>query len=174
MDDTIIDEIKSHKHLDLTFSSTYTYTSTEHVNNTYVCDKAWTRMNFLQVLKFRISRKSLAILYFSNIYPLLKYSDMCVLDKYWSTQLSQKKQLEAIHTGAARLVFGVAKLCSIDKLFMDLGLESLQSRRNIHKLLLFYKILCCIIPNNLSELLPHLVQETATYCLRNSYNIQNY
>ena len=133
------------------------------MNNTRVCDKAWTRMNFLQALKFRISRKSLDILYFSYIHPLLKYSDMCVLDKYWSTQFSQKKQLEAIHTEAARLVFGAAKLCSIDTIFMDLGLKSLQSRRNIHNLLLFYKILCCITPNNLFELLPPLVQETATY-----------
>ena len=57
---------------------------------------------------------------------------------------------------------------------MDLGWESLQSRRNTHKFLLFYKILHGIAPNNLSELVPPLVQETTTYSLRNSDNIRNY
>ena len=46
----------------------------------------------------------------------------------------ERKQLEAVHTEAARIVSGATKHCSIDKLFMDLGLESLQSRRNTHTL----------------------------------------
>ena len=57
---------------------------------------------------------------------------------------------------------------------MDLGWESIQSRRNTRTLLLSYKILHGIAPNNLSELLPPLVQETTTFNLRNSDNIRNY
>ena len=55
------------------------------------------------------------------------------------------------------------------------GWGSLQSRRNTHKLLLFYKKkVHGIAPNWLSERMPPLVQETTTYCLRNSDNVRNY
>ena len=61
-----------------------------------------------------------------------------------------------------------------EKLLNDLGWETLQSRRNKHKLVLLYKFLHGLAPNYLSELVPTLVQETTTYNLRNSDNIQNY
>ena len=73
-------------------------------------------MRFLRALKFRISRKSLEKLYTSYIRPRLEYSDT-VWDK---CSAESSKQLEAIHTEAARIVPGATKLCSMDKLFMDL------------------------------------------------------
>ena len=54
-----------------------------------------------------------------------------------------------------------------------MGWETLQSRRNKHKLILLYKVLHGLAPTYLSELVPPLVQETTTYNLRNSDNIQN-
>ena len=83
-------------------------------------------------------------------------------------------QLEAIHTESTRIVSGATKLCSIEKLFVELGWESLQSRRNKHKLILFYKILHGLTPDYLYDLVPPLVQDTTSYNLRNSDNIQNY
>ena len=59
MNDTIIEETTSHNHLGLTFSSTCTWT--DHVNT--ISDKAWTRLNLLRALKFRVSRKSLEKMY---------------------------------------------------------------------------------------------------------------
>ena len=67
-----------------------------------------------------------------------------------------------------------SKLCSIEKLFADLGWESLQKRRNKHKLVIFYKILHGIAPTYLSDIVPPLIQDTTTYNLRNAGNIQNY
>ena len=166
MNDTIIAETTSHKHLGLTFSSTCTWN--EHVNN--ISLKAWTRVNLLRVLKFRVSRKSLEKLYISFIRPLLEYSD-----SVWDNCSSEsKKQLEAIHTESARIVSGATKLCSIEKLFVELGWESLQSRQNKHKLILFYKIFHGLTPDYLYDLVPPLVQDTTSYNLRNSDNIQNY
>ena len=166
MNDTIIAETTSHKHLGLTFSSTCTWN--EHVNN--ISLKASTRVNLLRALKFRVSRKSLEKLYISFIRPLLEYSD-----SVWDNCSSEsKKQLEAIHTESARIVSGATKLCSIEKLFVELGWESLQSRRNKHKLILFYKILHGLTPDYLYDLVPPLVQDTTSYNLRNSDNIQNY
>ena len=84
----------------------------------------------------------------------------------------ERKQLEAIHIEAARTITGATKLCSITRLLDDLGWESLQSRRNKHKLTLFYKIMNGLTPNYLSDLLPPLVHETTSYNLRNSNHIQ--
>ena len=58
-----------------------------------------------------------------------------------------KEKLESIYTEAARIITGATKLCSIEKLFIDLGLETLQSRRNKHKLVLLYKIIHGLAPN---------------------------
>ena len=127
-------------------------------------------MNFLRALKFIISRKSLEKIYFSYIRPLLEYSDTV----WENCSAESKKLLEAIHTEAARIVSGATKLRSIDKLFLRLGWEPLKSRRNTHKLLLFYKIIHGIAPKYLSELILSLVQETTTYSVRNSDNIRNY
>ena len=52
-----------------------------------------------------------------------------------------KKQLDPIHIEAARIITGATKLCSINKLFVDVGWDSLQNRRNKHKLVIFYKIM---------------------------------
>ena len=83
-----------------------------------------------------------------------------------------KKQLEAIHIEAARTITGATKLCSINRLLDELGWESLQNRRNKHKLIIFYKIMNGLTPNYLSDLLPPLVHETTTYNLRNVNHIQ--
>ena len=86
----------------------------------------------------------------SCIRPLLEYSD-----SVWDNCSSDsKKQLEAIHTEAARIIVGATELCSIEKLLSALGWETLQSRHNKHKLVLLYKILYGLVPDHLSELVP--------------------
>ena len=166
MNDTIIEETTNHKHLGLTFSSTYIWT--DHVKT--ILEKAWTRLNFLRAHKFRVSRKSLEKNIYLTYVPLLEYSD-----SVWGNCFSDsKKHLEPFHTEAARIIVAATKLCSIEKLLTDLGWENLQSRRNEHKLVLLYKILHGLAHDCLSELVSPLVQETTTYNLRISYNVQNY
>ena len=46
---------------------------------------------------------------------------------------------DAVYIDAARIVSGGTKLCSIDKLFKELGLEPLQIRINKHKYVKFKK-----------------------------------
>ena len=122
----------------------------------------------MRALKFTVSRKSLEQIYISFIRPFLEYCD-----SVWNNSSTEaKKQLEAIHIEAARTVTSISKLCSITRLLDDLGWESLQSRRNKHKLTIFYKIMNGLTPNYLSDLLPPLVHETTSYNLRNSNHIQ--
>ena len=64
------------------------------------------------------------------------------------------------------MITGATKLCSIEKLMFDLGWDSLQERRNKHKLTVFFKIINGLTPRYLSEVLPPLVQENNPYSLR--------
>ena len=82
--------------------------------------------------------------------PLLEYCD----SDWDNCSSDSKKQLESIHAEDARIITDATKLCSIEKLFNDLGWETLQSRRNKHKLVLLYIVLHGLAPNYLSELAP--------------------
>ena len=106
----------------------------------------------------------------SYVRPLIEYSD-----SVWNNSSTESKnQLESIHIEVARVITGATKLCIIEKLFADLGWESLQKRRNKHKLVIFYKIRHGIVPTYLSDIVPPLIQDTTTYNLWNAGNIQNY
>ena len=85
-----------------------------------------------------------------------------------------KKQLDAIHIEAGRIITGATKLCSTEKLFTELGWESLQERRTKHELIIFYKIINGLTPRYLTDFISPLVQETAPYSLRNSDDIQTF
>ena len=129
MNNTQINETQTHKHLGITFSSSCLWP--DHIGT--ICEKAWIRLNLMRALKFRVSRNFLERMYVSFIRPLLEYCD-----SVWDNSSSEmKKKLDAIHIEAARTITGATKLCSIDKILADLGWESLQSRRDKHKLVIF-------------------------------------
>ena len=101
----------THKHLVLTLSNTCTWSN--HIQA--ITTKAWTRINLLRALKFRVSRKSLEQIYISFVRPLLEYCD-----SVWdNASVDSKKQLDAVHIEAARIITGATKLCSIEKLLSD-------------------------------------------------------
>ena len=105
-------------------------------------------------------------MYISYIRTLLEYSD-----SVWDNASTEiKKQLDAIHTEAARIITGATKLCSIDKLYADLGCNTLQECRNKHKLVILYKIINGLTPQYLHDVMPPLVQEATNYNIRNSNN----
>ena len=62
------------------------------------------------------------------------------------------------------------KLCSIQKLYDDTGIQTLQKRRNNHKLFQLYKILNGLTPQYLQSLIPQRVQNISRYQLRNMNN----
>ena len=75
--------------------------------------KTWTRLNLLRALKLRMSRAALEKMYMAFVRPLFEYSDVI-----WDNcSLEAKKQLDAIHVEAARIITGATKLCSSEKLF---------------------------------------------------------
>ena len=55
MNDTVISESTGHKHLEVTFSNTCSWT--EHIAK--LTESAWLRLNLLRALKFKINRIAL-------------------------------------------------------------------------------------------------------------------
>ena len=155
MNNTILSESSSHKHLGITFYNTCDWT--EHISR--ISKLAWTRINLLRALKSKIHRNALERIYFAFIRPLLEYSD-----SIWDNCSNEcKSQLGYIHNEAAGIVSGATKLCSIQKLLAELGWETLQERRSKHKLVIFYKIKNGLAPSYLSDLLPPHVSDTNPY-----------
>ena len=134
MEGSQIVEVESHKHLGIFLSNDCTW----HKHIDYIKDKAWKRVNAMRKLKYEFDRKSLEIIYFSFIRPILEYGD-----NIWDNCADyEKEELDKIQNEAARIVTGCTKLVSIENLEYETKWESLEERRKKHKLTLFYK---CII-----------------------------
>ena len=157
-------QVSSHKHLGLTFSEDLSW----HEHFEYIKSRAWGRINIMRKLKFQLDRRSLQIIYFSFVRPLLEYADV-VWDNCFQYEANE---LEKIQNEAARIVTGATKLVSINKLMNETGWESLSTRRKKHKLTLFYKMNNGLCPNYLTSLIPQTVGNNTTYSLRNASNIQ--
>ena len=162
MDRQPIQEVNSHKHLGIFFSSDCTW----HEHLEYIKCKAWARLNVMRKLKFKLDRKSLQTIYFTFIRPILEYADVV-----WNNCTQYEiNELDKIQNEAARIVTGATKLVSINSLIKETGWETLLTRRKKHKLFLFYKMQNDMSPNYLSSLVPPSVGNTTNYPLRNSTN----
>ena len=126
MGTTQINKFIKHKHLGLIFSSDATWT--EHI--AYIVERAWKRIGLPRRNKFMLDRLSLLKLYATCIRSLLEYANTI-----WDNcSIENKRNLESIQIEAARIITDATKLCSIQKLYDDTGIQTLQKRRNNHKL----------------------------------------
>ena len=158
-----INEVDSHNHLGLYFSNDGTW----HHQIQYIKDKAWTRINTMRKLKFKLDRKSLEIIYTAFIRPILEYEDVV-----WDNCVQyEKDELEKREHEAARIATGTTRLISINNLYNEIKWDSLQKRRNDHKLSLFFKMKNNLTPTYLSSLVPESVGQTFRYNLRNSNDL---
>ena len=117
MNNQPIAEVISHKHIGLVFCSDCTWRD-------HIITKDWARINVLRKLKFQLDRKSLQIIHFSFIRPLLEYGDVV-----WSNcTLYESNELENVQLEAARIVTCATKLVSISSLLSETGWEHLAPR----------------------------------------------
>ena len=84
----------------------------------------------------------------------------------------RKQELDKIQNRAARIATGTIKLVSLQSLYNEICWESLECRRNNHKLALLYKMVLNIIALYLSSLSPQSVSSISPYNLRNSNDLQ--
>ena len=159
MNNQVISEVAVHKHLGLTFTNDCTWY--EHLAQ--IKTKAWQRIKIMRKLKFLLTRKSLHTIYFSFIRPLLEYADV-VWDNCTQYEVDE---LEKIQNEAARIVTGATRLVSINFLHCETGWDSLASRRNKRKIIMFQKMYTGLSPAYLSALIPATIGANVSYNLRN-------
>ena len=125
MDDVIIKEVETHKHLGLTRSEDGNWN--EHVKNIMI--KVSFRLSVFRRVKFKLNRSHLQTIYISFIRPLMEYGDIV-----WDNITDYLKQsLESLQLEAARIVTGATTLTSRQLLYDETGWQTLQTRRSNHK-----------------------------------------
>ena len=142
-----VSQASSQKHLGLTLDNRLTFD--KHL--TSVSNKISKTIGLLRKLQNILPRPALLTIYKSFIRPHLDYGDI-IYDQAYNLSFHQK--LESIQYNAALALTGAIRGSSREKLYQELGLESLQLRRWYRKLCCFYKIYNKQAPGYLTELIP--------------------
>ena len=139
----------SQKHLELVLDSRLDFN--EYVKNkTNKCNKSKS-IGIMKKLSLTLSRNSLLTIYKTFVRPILDYADN---DKPLTE--SFKDKLEMVQYNAALFIIGASKGTSRDRIYRELGLESLAERRWSRKTFFFHKII--------NGLLPVYLQSYISYC----------
>ena len=93
-------------------------------------------------------------------------------DVLWDgCSVSESDLLEHVQYEAAKVVTGAMKGTSKSRVLEKLAWEDMGTRRLIHKLVLFFKIVNHLTPGYLSVLLPQRVQQRSGLVLRFASNL---
>ena len=126
------------------------------------------KLNFSNHIKENISKANKGIGILSKLYNALPRNSLITIYKYFiRPQLdygaiicdqpeneSFCKKIESVQYNAALAITGAIQVTSREKLYKELDLETLKSRRLLKKLHCFYKIKNNGIPSYLAELIP--------------------
>ena len=142
--------IKAPKHHKLIFEN--------HIN--MVATKMNKAIGLLRKLQNLLPRTALITIYKAFVRPHLDYSDI-LYDQAFN--LSFQHKLESIQYRACLAITGAMRGTFKEKIYQELGLESLQSRRWYRNLTMFYKI----YKNKSLFYLFNLIPEKTSYATRN-------
>ena len=129
----IVNLTTKHKHLGMIFDSKLSFD--EHLKS--ALKKIRKTVGLLRKFQGILPRTSLITIYKSFARPHLDYGDI-IYDQTFNESFHQR--IESIQYNAAVAMAGAIRGTSSEKLYQELGLESLRSRRWLRKLCLFYKI----------------------------------
>jgi hypothetical protein len=133
----------SKSHLGVTFSSNGKWK--DHINEIYA--KACRRTNILRLMKHKLDKESPEKLYIGFIRPILEYEGIV-----WDNcSVQESDLLKSVQLEAARIITGLRKGTSHEKLYTELGWVPLKERRRTNKLILLHKILHDETPEYLSN-----------------------
>ena len=125
--------VQSHKHLGLTLDSKVNFN--EHFSSILSIVNKLTPV--LRKLQTVLLRHSLLAIYKAFIRPHLDYFG-AIYDKIFNE--SCHKKLESAQYNSGLAIIGAIRGTNTLKFYQELGLESLQNRRKLRRLSLFYKI----------------------------------
>ena len=164
-ENTHIKFVESHKHLGLTLS--YDGKWTDHIHN--VKTSAAKVLGIMRKLKFSFSRNALNQIYVSYLLPVLEYASIV-----WDGCAAHNSDiLDKIQNEAARIVTGLTRSVSLNKLYKECGWLSLAERRRQQNLSFMFKAHSDLLPSYISDLMPPLVRNISNYPLRsmNNYSV---
>ena len=134
----------SHKHLGLILDPKLNFN--EHIESKITkCNKIIGLIKFFSLI---LHRKSLLTIYKSFVRPNLDYADIIY---YKPLNESLKRKIKMVQYNAALIITGAFKGTSHDKIYQELGLESLADRRWTRKLIFFHKIILGLLPSYLKD-----------------------
>ena len=131
----------------------------EHLQNMF--NKIKKTISLLRKLQNNLPRAPLITIYKSFIRPHLDYGDI-LYDQTFNNSFQER--LKSIQYNGALTITGAIRGSSREKLYQELGFESLQERRWYRKPCLFYKIIKNQSPKYLFELIPTARQTYTTRC----------
>ena len=141
--------VLSHKHLGMILDSKLNF----DLHLTEKITKANKVIGLIRRLYKDLSRKSLLTIYKSNVRPHLDYGDI-IYDR--PNNDSFVKKLESVQYNAALAITGAIRGTSKDRIYQELGLETLSDRRWYRRLCLFWKIVNGKSPIYLKERIPNI------------------
>ena len=132
-----VQSTKIHKHLGMILDSNLSFE--HHIKSNL--NKVKKSIGLLGKFQLILTRHSLITIYKTFIRPNIDYGGV-IYDRDFNESFHQR--LESIQYNAAIAITGIISGTSSEKLFQELELETLKSRRSFRKLYLFY-----FIPNHL-------------------------
>ena len=142
-----VERSSHHKHLGLILDEKLNFK--EHVNS--AISKVNKGISVLKKLRHTLPQKSLITIYKSFLRPLVDYGNI-IYDQ--SNNESFCEKLESIQYKAALAITGAIQGTSCDKIYAELGLESLKARRWYKRLSCMFNIMNEQAPNHLIKLIP--------------------
>ena len=128
-----VETVPHHKHIGLILDETFNFA--EHIKEAII--KARRGIGIIRFLSKYVHRDVLDQMYKLYVRPHLDYGDVV----YHNQNSSLMSKLEPTQHAAALAVSGAWRGTNTDKLFEELGWESLGHRRSYRRLCLFYKIM---------------------------------
>ena len=144
---TSVTQSEIQKHLGMFLNSKPDFK--EHIQNAF--NKVSKTIGLLPKLQRILPRPPLITIYKSFIRSHLDYGDI-IYDQVYNVSFPQK--IESIQYNAALAITGAIRGTSREKLYLELGFESLVSRRWYRKLCCFYKVFKTQSPRYLFEVIP--------------------
>ena len=154
---TQVVRVTEHKHLGLTLDPKLNFVA--HINAK--CSTARKGIGLLKQVRSYLPVKSLDQIFKMHIRPHLDYCDFIfhipALPNNFNFDINlnyQTRSLESIQYQAALAVSGAWKGTNRDKIYEELGWESLHNRRDFRRTTQFYKIMHDLTPPYLKEPVP--------------------
>ena len=156
-----ISQVNSLKYLGVILDVKLTFE--EHLKNVF--NKTNKTIGLLRKLSNLVARQAFVTIYKAFVRPYLDYGDV-LYDQAFDHSFHAK--IESIQYNACLAITGAIRGTSKEKIYQELGLESLQLRRWYRKLCLFYKVFKYEHPKYLFNFIP---VRTTPYATRTVGNI---